>query len=304
MNPTMLRFLIVVAALVARANGAEPLEIAIHERSGRLDIRHAGNSLLVYSFASNQFKPYVKELRTSGGENLLLDAPADHLHHHGLMYAIRINGTNFWEELADSGRQKHIRFLDHRAGGTNANFTELVRWVAPQSDEALLMEERALALTVDTGNGEVALRWRSTFTVGRHKLTLHGSGYNGLGLRFPEHWNGVAQHRNSAGLPYSAGHTWDITPAKWAAVSHPGGRKAVTLVLLGNPANPGETRFFSMNNPFTYLSVTQNLEQKPLEYAAGERFQLSYLLLLWEGQRRSEELNQRYEEWFKSTAAR
>ena len=32
------------------------------------------------------------------GENLLRDAPHDHLHHHALMYGIRVNGVNFWEE--------------------------------------------------------------------------------------------------------------------------------------------------------------------------------------------------------------
>ena len=91
----MLPLIILLATLVS-ARSANPLGVTVDEKSGQLNIHHAGKSLLVYSFASNQFKPYVKELRTLRGANVLLDSPADHLHHHGLMYAIRINGTNFW----------------------------------------------------------------------------------------------------------------------------------------------------------------------------------------------------------------
>ena len=47
---------------------------------------------MVYSFAPHKFKPYVQQLCTFRGENVLRDAPRDHLHHHGLMYAIKVNG--------------------------------------------------------------------------------------------------------------------------------------------------------------------------------------------------------------------
>jgi hypothetical protein len=293
--------LILLLSTIVCVHGAGPLHLTLDDQAGLLKIDRAGKSLLVYSFASNQFKPYVKELRTLRGENVLLDAPADHLHHHGLMYAIRINGTNFWEELADSGRQEHIRFLKSAAGRTNAILTELIHWIAPHNDEPLLMEERTIELSIHPQNEELVLRWTGKFTVGQQQVRLHGSGYNGLGLRFPKDWNAVAKHRNSENLPYSTAHTWDVTPARWAAVSSPTDDPA-TVVLFGNQTNPGETRFFSMNNPFTYLSVTQNLELKPLAYRAGERFELSYLLLLSHGANPPADLNTRYSQWLKSAA--
>ena len=296
----MLPLIILLATLVS-ARSANPLGVTVDEKSGQLNIHHAGKSLLVYSFASNQFKPYVKELRTLRGVNVLLDSPADHLHHHGLMYAIRINGTNFWEELADSGRQKHIRFINCAANSTSANLIELVHWIAPRNNEPLLIEERTIELSIDPQNEEAVLRWTGRFTVGQQKVTLHGSGYNGLGLRFPKHWNAVAKHHNSEDLPYSAAHTWDVTTARWASVSSDAG-DPVTVILFGNPTNPGETRFFSMNNPFTYLSVTQNIELRPLNYRSGERFDLNYLLLLYDGERNSADLDKRYHQWLKSAA--
>ncbi len=62
----------------------------------------------MYAFATNQFKPYVRELYTLRGENVLRDAPPDHLHHHGLMYAVWVNGINFWEERGAPGFEQHV----------------------------------------------------------------------------------------------------------------------------------------------------------------------------------------------------
>ena len=64
---------------------------------------YKGHKILVYAFATNQFKPYVRELYTLRGENVTRDAPPDHLHHHGLMYAVYVNGINFWEERGAPG---------------------------------------------------------------------------------------------------------------------------------------------------------------------------------------------------------
>ena len=65
-----------------------------------------GKRILAYSFHPETAKPYVRELHALNGLNVLRDAPADHLHHHGLMYAIRINGVNFWEETSGHGVQR------------------------------------------------------------------------------------------------------------------------------------------------------------------------------------------------------
>ena len=64
---------------------------------------------MVYEFAPYTYKAYVKELYTSRGNNVLRDSPHDHLHHHALMYGIKVNGVNFWEEISGSGRAERGR---------------------------------------------------------------------------------------------------------------------------------------------------------------------------------------------------
>jgi hypothetical protein len=304
----------VPAAVSAGAPAAtEAPEVTVD--NGALAIRFQGRPLLVYAFATNQFKPYVRELYTLRGDNVLRDAPADHLHHHGLMYAVRVNDVNFWEEGDQPGHQIPVKLISHRVGATRyglpeASFTQLIHWVAhtnatrlDSTPVALLVERRTLTLTVDEPRAEVALRWQADFEAGpgAESVKLQGSGYNGLGLRLPADWDHSAHHANSENAPYSAEQTWDVTPARWAAVSHSGNSGAITVMLAGRPSNPGDTRFFSMLNPFAYLSVTQNLEKAPLAYARGDRFHIDYLLLLYAGETRRDFLEQRYGSWVSRT---
>ena len=160
-----------------------------------LVLRYKGRPLLVYAYATNQFKPYVRELYTLRGENVLLDAPSDHLHHHGLMYAIRVNGVNFWEEKTDPGVEKSVDILPRIGVGNGietACFTQLIHWVANTNRSvadwasvAMLVERRTLTVRVNEAQQEVAVEWLSEFEVGAvaDGVKLHGAEYNGLGFR-------------------------------------------------------------------------------------------------------------------------
>ena len=278
-----------------------------------LEISRGQQKLLVYAFARDQFKPYVKEFYTLKGDNVLRDAPADHLHHHGLMFAIRVNGVNFWEERNEPGHEKSVKLLSHSTskdaqGRAQAAFSQLIHWVmdkdkalADTAPAALLVERRTITLTVDDAQQEVAMRWHADFEVGRgaQKVTLTGSSYNGLGLRLPQAFDHVARHQNSEGAPYSTEQRGDVTPAKWSAVSHPVEGHDLMIALFGSPANKGETRFFTMLNDFAYLAGTQNLEKAPLAYSAGDKFSLDYLLTVYPEKKSVEFLHQRYQTWLR-----
>jgi len=283
--------------------------IAVDDTQSRLTVEFAGQPLLVYAFAPNQFKPYVRDLYTLGGVNLLRDAPADHLHHHGLMYAIRVNGVNFWEEQNSPGHERSVKLLAHRSGKNpkgqpQASFSQLIHWVthtnarlADTRAAALLVETRTISVTVNPSSREVALDWQSDFEVGSAAVKLTGSSYNGLGLRLPKDFDHVAVHQNSGNAPYSAAASGDVTPAKWSAVSGQVAGRTASAALFSLPSNRGEARFFTMLNAFAYLAVTQNLEKQPLEYAAGEKFRLRYLLTAYDEKKSADFLNRRHAQW-------
>jgi hypothetical protein len=274
-----------------------------------LEILHDQRTILTYPFGTNQFKPYVRELITLDGVDLLRDAPADHLHHHGLMYGIKVNEINFWEEAPTAGHQIPQADLvrdvkKDPAGRPIAQFSQILHWVgadhAAEPDTtpfALLIENRTISLTVDSASERFHLEWRSDFTVGQETpmAVLTGSSYHGLGIRFRADFDGVAERRNSENLPYPDDGVQGVLTTRWMAVSHVTAGRPYTLTLFQHPSNPGQPRFFSMQKPFTYLSATQGLDEAPLTYRTGDRWTIRYLLLVSPGRPANEQLDRQYE---------
>lgn len=284
----------------------------VQPEQGLLEWRFNGRKLLAYTFGTHQFKPYVRELSSLAGDSVLQDAPADHLHHHGLMYAIRVNGVNFWEERDQPGHQRHIKLLAHgtsrsASGLPQASFTELVHWVphgehtrADTTTAAFLVERRTLTLIVDEAKEEVALAWHAEFEVGArtNAVKLHGSDYNGLGLRLPSAWDHTARHENSEHAPYPTDGKPGAVPARWGAVSHTVDGRTTQVALFARPrGHAGTNSFFAMTEPFTYLAATQGLDKWPLEYHAGDRFAIDYLVLVYPVARTTAQLEARYQAW-------
>jgi hypothetical protein len=274
-------------------------------------VSHQGRKLLVYSFAPQKFKPYVKELGTLAGDNVLRDAPHDHLHHHALMYAIKVNGINFWEEVPGCGVEKPVQtvaptFGTDAQGRPQSVIRQTLHWLAPQdaflpdtTAAALLIEQRTLTLSVDEAAREVALQWKSAFKVGTktNLVTLIGANYHGLGIRFVQEFDPIARHLNSGGPPDLKGRQ-DVSRHQWGSVSFDLPGKPATLVLFGHPGNPrGDAWFFTMRESFAYLSATQNLDQEPLVYRSGQTFELNYLVTVYPELKSAEAINQRAQSW-------
>lgn len=294
--------------------GAAKLSEMLNLEKGELHWLYQGRPMLVYAFAADQFKPYVRELYTLRGQNVLRDAPADHLHHHGLMYAIRLNGVNFWEERDSPGIEKSIGIISQKVGRSpgglpEASFTQVIHWLSftnrdvPDSAQlAFLIEHRTLTLTVNEANGEIALVWDASFEVGRFtpKLQLHGANYNGLGLRLPESFDKVARFANSENSPYAGNNTQNVLAANWTSVSGIMDGNDILLVLFGRSENAsGHGKFFTMTEPFAYLAATQGLDQQPLEYQAGDKFRVRYLLTVFSENKPRELIERRAESWQK-----
>jgi len=285
---------------------------SLNRDQGLLELRYNGHKVLTYAFAKSQFKPYVRELLTLQGDSVLVDAPPDHLHHHGLMYGIRVNGVNFWEERDQPGYEKSVE-LDapkvgmSRDGLPQASFTHLIHWVSSQNAStsdtapvAMLIERRHITLTADEKTGEVALVWQSDFEVGpgAPKATLAGANYHGLGLRLPPSFNRTAQHRNSENAPYPTEGKGDVNRARWSCVSQKVGDREISVAMFGQPTTDrGLPSFFTMVQPFTYLSVTQGLDKEPIAHERGDKFSLNYLLVAYSKHLTPESLDQRYQRW-------
>ncbi len=293
----------------AAHNAWAETSIRLHTEPRLVEILEYNRTLLNYPFSTNQFKPYVGDLFTLDGRELLRDSPPDHVHHHGLMYGIQVNDINFWEEAPDAGHQIPQAELTREvkkdaAGRPRARFSQVLHWVKARdagerntTPMALLVETRTITLTVDSETGGLLLEWTSEFTVGEgaSEVILTGTSYDGLGIRFRADWDGVADRRNSENLPYPDDGVQGVLAARWMAVDHPVEGRPFTITLFNHPSNPGRARFFSMQKPFTYLSATQGLDEAPLTYRNGDHWRLRYLLMVSPGRTPRNLLDGQYE---------
>lgn len=299
-----------LAALAAKA----PFSVESARQSTEWVVNYQQQRLLVYEFDPVKFKPFVKELAPLGGANILRDAPPDHPHHHGLMYAIAVNGLNFWGDTSGNGVQKPVLSPPPELGASpdglpQATIRQTIHWLAPTDaflpnspKNALLIEERTLVLTVNEAAREVALQWKSAFEVGgkTNTVALNATGHNylGLGMRFLQELDPLAEQFNPDGRPDLTGRKQDLSPHAWSAVSFDRPGAAATIALFDHPSNVrSPALFFTMKQPFAYVSATQALDKEPLVHHSGDHWQVNYLVTIYPELKSPGALSRRGQQW-------
>lgn len=274
---------------------------------------HAGPRLLLrYPYKDVPFKPYIQQLFSPSGVNILRDAPFDHLHHHALMYAVKVDGVNFWEESPTAGKQFHKSFTDVKSDtktDTNndkrfemrqAGFTEHIDWIN-SNKELLLKEHRTIDVRQGTDLSATILTWQSKFELpeGTESATLTGAHYHGLGMRFLKSMDTGGRFINADNKTGTVFRGQErLLRSTWCAYSANADGKPVTVAMFDHPNNPRHpATWFTMTAPFAYLSATMNLHVEPLKVITGKPLVLKYAMALWDGKVESDRINNLYQSW-------
>jgi hypothetical protein len=270
----------------------------------KLTVSCDGQPKLIYCFRSVPAKPYVKFLTSPGGVNILRDAPHDHLHHHGLMFALKVNETDFWSEKSTSGRQNHASFQDVDVSVKNQNseaaFTSSIDWIEPTSEKIVLKEKRVLSLT--QSKDATLLTWNTTLKTPRDipQVKIGGAHYFGLGMRFLQSMdkNGTFMNaEDKAGKIFRG--TERLTPANWCAYHALADGKPVTVAMFDHPKNFRPVTWFTMLEPFSYLSATLKYHESPFVLKSEDDLSLTYGVAVWDGKTEKAVIEQAYQAWLK-----
>lgn len=292
--------------MVSTAFAENPLRVTTEAET--ISICGGERVLACYRYDNVPFKPCVQQLFSPQGVNILRDSPADHQHHHALMFAVAVDGVNFWEEQKEPGRQMHRSFGEVKIGKSvdepRAGFTEQLDWINPRSKELLLKEDRTIEIRRMSGVDVTLLSWQSNLAVppGKDSVVLTGSHYFGLGMRFVESMDVKGQFRSAEGKTGEVVRGDErLTPANWCAYSAEANGKPVTVAMFGHPDNVrGPTSWFTMTKPFAYLSATMNLHKEPLKVTSAKPLVLRYAVALWDGPVTDEQINRIYQQWIRS----
>ena len=259
--------------------------------------------LFDYRYAETTYKPYVSKLYTPSGINILRDSPSDHIHHHAMMLAFMIDGTNFWEEFPNQKPGKQVTTsINTQADG----ITSKLDWVKPDGEKAATEQRTVQAVTLE-GKGfkrPTMLNWCSTLACpeGREKVALSGRHYFGLGLRFVESMDNGGRFFFGQQKEASQSVRGDeqVTQARWAAYTAKVDGKPVTVAVFDSPKNPFPMYTFTMGDAgpaFAYLSATLNLHRVPRELEAGKPLTLCWGVALWDGETSPTEVETAYQAW-------
>jgi hypothetical protein len=303
-NITILLLLALFFLLLSKtAIAEEPMRITVEPNS--LSVNQGHRSLLCYRYEDVPFKTYVQQLYSPGGINILRDAPHDHLHHHALMYAVAVDGVNFWEEQTEPGRQLHKCFddvrIDEDDDASSAALTEKIDWINPRNRELLLKESRTIKVCQVDDAEVTLLSWQSSLEVpsGKKSMTLSGSHYFGLGMRFLESMDKGGEFLNAAGQAGDIVRGSErITRADWCAYIAQADGKPVTVAMFGHPENLRHpTHWFTMTTPFAYMAATLNLYKESLEVTSEKPLVLRYAVAVWDGRVDKSKINGVYHRW-------
>lgn len=287
--------------------------VSITTKENTVSVQVGQRPLLLYRYKNVPFKPYVQQLFSPAGVNILRDAPADHLHHHALMFAVKVDGVNFWEETQAAGRQAHDSLTgtrtdvktdvenDKRHQVSKASFTELIDWIKPGNQQLLLKEHRTIEVSQGTDHDATFLAWQSKFEVpaGKKSATLTGAHYHGLGMRFIKSMDKVGRHRNADGEPGTVFRGDErLVRSTWCAYTASADGKPVTVAMFDHPDNPRHpATWFTMTKSFAYLSATMKLHEEPLKVTSDKPLVLRYAVALWDGRIETHKINQLYKRW-------
>lgn len=317
----VLLFLVAPVLTVVASNAAAqspqftmtPAELALHENAA---------PVFVYRYADVPRKPYLKEWYTPKGLNILRDAPYDHLHHHGLMMAIKVNDVNYWEETAAGGYQQHRMFNNVSLDPAGQGFRQFLAWHGPDA-EPDISESRSIHHSPLSNENVRVLTWQSDFCLyfarvdmlrsdmrrprgdGRDDnqppATLGGNIYHGLGMRFPEFMDKVGvfiMADDMTGAFDDGPH--HLAQARWCAYTVEHDETPVTVAMFNCPDNPRPTLWFTMLQPFAYLSGTQDLQREPMVLKSWETITMRYGVAAWDAIMDKADIEALYQAWVES----
>ena len=314
----LIALLTVCAAILAFT--AASAETKICADSNQLTLYEQDAPVFTYRYRDVPRKPYVMELYTPGGLNILRDAPHDHLHHHGLMMAIKVNDVNYWEESDAGGYQLHQEFTDVRVtpdtDASGDGFREQLYWRGPDDSAPTLTEFRSVHHSPLSNETARVLTWQSDFRLfsdreqtgrqraagrqqdSREPATLGGRIYHGLGMRFPEFMDEVGAFimaDDMTGAFDDGPH--HLAQARWCAYTVAHDETPVTVAMFNCPDNPRPTLWFTMLQPFAYLSGTQDLMRDPMTLGPRETITMRYGVAAWDAVMDKSDIEAMYNTW-------
>jgi hypothetical protein len=302
------------AALAAVACSSPPgpaLAVDWQADPGRsVALRHQDRVLWQFQHDPAAPHAFFHPLALPGTGPLTVDAPADHVWHHGLWFCWKfIDGVNYWEHARGADRpagqtRTTLDRLETRGDGS-ATILARVGYAPTAEAEPVLEEARRIEVAAPGPDGGYAIDWTASFTAGADPVLLDRTplpgepggqvfgGYAGLSLRLA---NLDARAVASLDGPQAFGPA-DRLRTRSAAVDYSGeiDGRPVGIAILAHPDDPrAPSPWYAIRSAAMSFVTPALLSEGPLRLEPGERLGLRYRVLVhpgrWDAERLAAEL--------------
>lgn len=246
----------------------------------RLALKADGKVVAQFQTAG-KYKPYIEQLFTPLGVQVLSDSPADHVHHHGLMYSLSVDGFEFWGEYSDKCSQEILTKCE-LSEDSSAIKAEL-NWIA--TDGTVIAKE-VREISVASVDGANVLNWKSVLTpAGDKAITINGRYYFGLGMRFAKDMNSTVRFSNSTGAHDGAIVRGDerLKDCQWINATGIVDGAPISVTIEDLPGNTRPMTGYSMGDgwkAFAYMGATMRVHENPILLEPGKSITAAYKIVI------------------------
>jgi hypothetical protein len=274
---------------------AEPTLQAISQE-GRIDVLVDGTLFTSYRTPGDWKFPYFWPVNSPGtGESLTVEKGVNYPHHRSLYFACdKVGGGDYWQEGLERGRVVSSGTLILETG-KRVVIKDSCDWVREDAPSPIHDHRRITITAPSPEKWLIEFEINLTFLIDTH---IEKSNHSLFAAEMSPDLSveGGGRIINSSGR-INEEQTFG-EKAEWCDYS--GERKGVRqgLAILQHPQNPGYPwPFFTRNYGFFSPTPMNWLDEKGLDYKAGDRVQLKFLVVAHKGGTEEAGLDQVFSDW-------
>jgi hypothetical protein len=257
----------------------------------------------------------------------------DHRHHAGIFFAVdRVNGTNFWNNAAPPPQVKHIEITEMTDGASKGKLSTVIHWLDNES-RILLEEKRSMVFVAGMNENEYAIDFSIELTARDTKVVFDDIEEGMFAIRVAdclregdrkvklrpgqplpeESIAGTGRYFSSNG-DETAKNVWGKR-ARWVALQGVKERKVVGVAILNHPASINYPTYWHVRDYGLFsanpLGQGDFQRQRPRQYQKnkviplrltlepGEKAHFRFLVIVYEGIRTKEQMEERFKAFVK-----
>jgi len=285
----------------------------------KIDVLINGKFATSYLYSDSLTKPALYPVVTPAGVSVTRNFPFktipgeshDHPHHTGVFFTYdEVNDTGFWANTSSPPQIKHIAVTEMTDGKGKGTLSTVMHWV-DITGRTLLEERRTMVFY--PGVNDYAIDFDITLTAQDTSVVFEDTKEGMFAIRvaqFLEEKNGIGKYRSSRGAEGSA-NIWGQR-AEWVGLEGEINNNKAGIVIIHHPSSTNFPTFWHVRdyglfsaNPlgqYVFQKNTDKTNPQPfkLTLKPGENALFRFLVIIYDGTRTTEDINQQCKAYYKS----